>query len=114
MDIIEKAAEALAPISAEGVPVQQGWYDEKLHKTHVTLYKLDTTPAASSDDDLEVVTEDVQVTIFGPTDEVQLYERIRKLMTAYGFTWTAGGQDDTLDDGGVFMKPQRFSYTTEV
>ena len=56
---------------------------------------------------------DVQVTIFSNQDEVALARRIKKLMVAAGFTWTGGSQDDTQNDGGIFMKPQRFHFDKE-
>lgn len=113
MDLIAKAAEALEPISAEGIVVQQGWYDKSLHARHVTLWTLSDAPDASSDDDLEIETGMIQVTIFSQEDEVDLAERIRKLMTAAGWTWIAGDQDDTMNDGGIIIKPQRFMYQEE-
>lgn len=113
MDIIELAAEALQPIADEGITVQQGWYDASLHACHVTLWKLDERPEAGSDDDVEIESGNVQVTIFSERDEAELAARIRRLMVAAGFTWTAGDQDDTLNDGGIIMKPQRFNYITE-
>ena len=113
MDIIKQAAAALHEIAAEGIPVQQGWYDESMKQAHVTLLNMGTDPAGHSDDETDVVTGEIQVTIFAPADEVALAERIRKLMVAGGFEWTAGGQDDTLEDSGIFMKPQRFSLTKE-
>ena len=51
MDVIGLAAEALKPISDEGTIVQQGWYDESLKRLHVTLWKLQDTEDAHSDDD---------------------------------------------------------------
>lgn len=114
MDIIALSAAALAPIAAEGIRVQQGWYDKNIHTTHVTLWNLGETPEANSDDDEEVVGGDVQVTIFAEQDEPDLAKRIKKLMVAAGFTWTGGDQDDTQNDGGIYMKPQRFHYDEEV
>ncbi len=114
MDVIKLAAKALTPIAEEGTPVQQGWYDEALHTTHVTLWVLGETPEGHSDDEEEIESANIQVTIFSTRDEVTLAQRIRELMTAAGFTWTAGDQDDTMNDGGIFVKPQRFNYTEEL
>ena len=113
MDIIKLAADALEPVAKDGVPVQQGWYDKSLHKTHVTLWVLDNMPAGHSDDEDEIETGNIQVTIFSQKDEVTLARRIKKLMVAAGFTWTGGDQDDTQSDSGIVMKPQRFSYEKE-
>lgn len=54
MDVIGLAAEALKPISDEGTIVQQGWYDESLKRLHVTLWKLQDTEDAHSDDECEI------------------------------------------------------------
>ena len=113
MDIIKLSADALAPIAADGITVQQGWYDKNINDTHVTLWNLGTTPEAHSDDGDEVIGGDVQITIFSTGDEVALARRIKKLMVAAGFTWTGGEQDDTQHDGGIFMKPQRFHFDKE-
>ena len=113
MDIIALAAAALEPIQAEGITVQQGWYDKNINDTHVTLWNLGTNPEGFSDDENDVIGGDVQVTIFSNQDEVALARRIKKLMVAAGFTWTGGNQDDTQNDGGIFMKPQRFHFDKE-
>ena len=113
MDIIALAAAALEPIRAEGITVQQGWYDENINDTHVTLWSLGVVPEAFSDDENDVIGGDVQVTIISSQDEVALARRIKKLMVAAGFTWTGGDRDDTQNDGGIFMKPQRFHYDKE-
>ena len=54
MDVIGLAAAALKPISDEGTIVQQGWYDESLKRLHVTLWKLQDTEDAHSDDECEI------------------------------------------------------------
>jgi hypothetical protein len=113
VDIIKLSADALAPIVADGITVQQGWYEKNINDTHVTLWSLGTSPEAFSDDENDVIGGDVQVTIFSNQDEVALARRIKKLMVAAGFTWTGGSQDDTQNDGGIFMKPQRFHFDKE-
>lgn len=114
MDVIKLSAAALEPIAKEGIRVQQGWYDKDLKKTHVTLWKLSETPEGHSDDGEEIEAGRVQVTIFSQKDEVELAQRIKKLMVAAGATWTGGDQDDTINDGGIYMKPQRFEFVEEL
>lgn len=114
MDIIKIAADALAPIVAEGVPVQQGWYDAALHKTHVTLWATGAAPEAHSDDDEEIEVGYVQVTIFSTADDKALAARVKRLMLAAGFTWQAEDQDETINDGTIYALPQRFEYMEEV
>lgn len=113
MDIIKLSADALEPIAKDGITVQQGWYDKNINATHITLWNLGTAPEAHSDDQDDVIGGDVQVTIFSREDEVALAKRIKKLMVDAGFTWTGGDQDDTQNDGAIFVKPQRFHYDKE-
>ena len=76
MDIIKLSADALAPIAADGITVQQGWYDKNINDTHVTLWNLGIVPETFSDDENDVIGGDVQVTIFSSQDEVALARRI--------------------------------------
>ena len=54
MDVVEMAAQALKPLSDEGIIVQQGWYDGSLKQLHVTLWKLRDYEAGHSDDECDV------------------------------------------------------------
>ena len=38
MDVITAAYKALEPITEHGVKVQEGWYDERYKRLHVTLW----------------------------------------------------------------------------
>ena len=115
MDIIALAAAALEPIRAEGITVQQGWYDKNIHDKHVTLWDLGESDENFSDDDAEGVTLSVQVTIFSESDEVELAREIKTLMKANDFSFEGRNGDDSQPQDGIYMKAQRFSkfYETE-
>lgn len=112
MDVIKTAADALKPISDEGITVQQGWYDASLKKLHITLWKLRDYAAAHSDDDCDVEAATIQVNIWSTADQQDLVKRVKKLMKANGFEFTEGN-DTGEQDTGVFMNAMRFFYQEE-
>lgn len=112
MDIIERAAEALKPVSDDGIIVRQGWYEEDLKKLHVTLWNLSDYVAAHSDDDEEIEAGMVQVNIWSAKDQVSLKNRIKKLMRKAGFMYVEGN-DEIETDTRIFINAMRFLYTQE-
>ena len=112
MDIIEKSAEALKPISDEGITVRQGWYEENLKKLHVTLWNLSEYIAAHSDDDEEIEAGMVQVNIWSGEDQIALKKRIRKLMRRAGFKYVEG-HDELETDTRIFINAMRFLLVQE-
>lgn len=78
MDVIGLAAAALKPISDEGTIVQQGWYDESLKRLHVTLWKLQDTENAHSDDECEIEAASIQVNIWSRSDQPGTCEKNKK------------------------------------
>lgn len=112
MDVIGLAAEALKPISDDGIPVIQGWYDDSLKKMHVTLWKLRDYEAGHSDDECEIEAATIQVNIWSDRDQQGLVKRIKKAMKAEGFTYTEG--NDVIEpDTGIFNNGMRFQMTRE-
>mgnify|MGYP000756081239 CR=1 FL=1 len=107
MDVISMAAEALKPISDDGIIVQQGWYDRSLKQLHVTLWKLRDYEAGHSDDECDVEGATIQVNVWSNEDQQDLVKRIKKLMKAHGFSYTEGN-DQAEPDTGVFMNAMRF------
>lgn len=107
MDVIKMAAEALKPLTDEGITVQQGWYDGSLKRLHVTLWKLRDYEAAHSDDECDVEGATIQVNVWSQEDQQELVRRIKKLMKANGFFYTEGN-DQAETDTGVFMNAMRF------
>lgn len=112
MDIIAKAAEALQELTAEGYRVQQGWYDANIRELHITLWDLGTAPAGHSDDAEEVETGNIQINIWSDKDQVELKQRIKKLMCAAGFMF-AGSNDDLETNTKIFANAARFTLTEE-
>ncbi len=108
-DIVKDAAGALEPLTADGITVVQGWYDEDIKDCHVTLWDMGEEEAVYSDDEVEGVTQTVQVTIFSPRDEVALAKRIKRLMKRNGFDFEGRSPDDSKPEDGIYMKAQRFS-----
>lgn len=112
MDIIAKAAEALRELTAEGYRVQQGWYDADVRDLHITLWKLETAPAGHSDDAEEVETGNIQINIWSDKDQIELEQRIKKLMCAAGFMF-AGSNDILETDTKIFTNAARFTLVEE-
>jgi hypothetical protein len=72
MDIVKKTLDALAVLEAEGITVQQGWYDADIKRLHVTVWNLGDYGGEHSDDDEEVEIAAVQVCIWSSTDQIRL------------------------------------------
>lgn len=107
MDVIKIAADALKPVSDEGIIVQQGWYDRSLKQLHVTLWKIRDYEAGHSDDECDVEGAAIQVNIWSDSDQQDLVKRIKKLMKASGFLYIEGN-DQTEPDTGIFTNAMRF------
>ncbi|WP_405382735.1 hypothetical protein [Phascolarctobacterium sp.] len=111
MDIIALAAKALAPISKRGISVKQGWYDEKLQKTHITLWNLTDTDEGHCDDAAELTEAYLQVNIWGTYDAVDLKKEVKKLLTNAGFDYQEG--QDVEEKPGLYNKAMRFYMMDE-
>ena len=112
VDIIALAAEALKPVSDDGITVKQGWYDEKMQKLHVTLWSMGDYDGAHADDDTEVEVASIQVNIWSGEDQISLKKRIKKLMKKAGFYYM-GSNDELETDTKVFINAMRFMYAQE-
>lgn len=108
-DVIKDTADTLKRISDRGIDVRQGWYNEDIHATHVTLWDLGESDENFSDDAAEGVRLAVQVTIFSESDEVELAREIKSLMKANDFSFEGRNADDSQPQDGIYMKAQRFS-----
>lgn len=106
MDIIEQAAKALEPLAATGIPVQQGWYDEKLKKTHITLWNLSDSDAAASDDEPDTEDAYLQINIWATYDAVDLKKRVKRLLQQSGFIYEDG--QDVQETPEIYNKAMRF------
>ena len=113
VDIINDTANALKEIDEKGIPVFQGWYDDDIKKTHVTLWDLGENEQDYADDDAGSEKHSVQVTIFSEIDEVELAHGIKTLMKACDFVFEWRNADDSEPQDGIYMKAQRFSKVYE-
>lgn len=114
MDVIGDAYKALKELEEEGITVRQGWYDESVQKTHVTLWNLGETTEAGSDDEEEVESYPIQITVFSKSDQNDLIERIKKLMRKAGYTFTGRSPDDAKPQQGIYVQAVRFNKIQEV
>lgn len=112
MDIVAMAAEALKPVSDDGIIVQQGWYDRNIKKLHVTLWSMGDYEGAHADDEVEVDVASIQVNIWSGKDQISLKKRIKKLMKRAGFIYT-GSNDEMETDTKIFINAMRFMYAQE-
>lgn len=111
MDIIAEAAKALAPISKRGITVKQGWYDDSLKKTHITLWNLSDTDEGYCDEESEIAEGYIQVNVWATYDAVDLKKEAKKLLKAAGFCYQDG--QDVEEKPGLFNKAMRFYKITE-
>lgn len=111
MDIIAEAAKVLTPISDRGITVKQGWYDENMHKTHITLWNLSDSEEGHSDEQAEIDDAYIQVNIWADFDAVQLKKDVKKLLTKAGFCYQDG--QDVQEKPGLYNKAMRFYKMTE-
>lgn len=112
LDVIKLAAAALEPISNRGIKVKQGWYDEELKQTHITLWNVSDTEEGHSDE--EAIEEGciLQVNIWADYDALDLKKEVKKLMKAAGFYYQDG--NDEQEKADLFNKAMRFYYTAEM
>lgn len=107
MDIIAEAAQALEPISKRGITVKQGWYDETLKKTHITLWSLSDAEENYCDDTNEAVEGYLQVNIWAQYDAEDLKKEVKKLLKAADFCYQ-DGNDAEEQKPRIFNKAMRF------
>lgn len=112
MDIIEQAAKALEPLAEIGIPVQQGWYNEKLKKTHITLWNLSDSDAAASDDIPETEDAYLQVNIWAAYDAIDIKKRAKQLLQQAGFLYEDG--QDVQETPEIYNKAMRFYKIAEM
>lgn len=112
LDVIKLAAVALEPISTRGITVKQGWYDEKLHETHITLWSLDDAEEGHSDDDATEESQMLQVNIWATYDALDLKKEVKTLMKKAGFYYQGG--NDVEEKKDLFNKAMRFYHIAEM
>lgn len=106
------AAEALRPVSDSGIVIQQGWYDESIQKLHITLWNIGDYGGGYSDDETEIEVASIQVNIWSKEDQIELKNKIKRLMAKAGFYYMSSN-DELETDTKIFMNAMRFMAAQE-
>ena len=108
-DIIALITQTLEPTN---IDVFEGWYDEELNKTHITVHEYLSQDGDYEDDEASCIEHNIQVDIWSK-DSLEAYKlnnQVRKLMIKNGFTKTSG-QDLPEAKTKIYHKAMRFTYT---
>ncbi|HAT4257297.1 TPA: hypothetical protein I9068_000590 [Clostridium perfringens] len=95
--------------------VIEGWYDNELNKTHITVHEYLESEESFQDDEASELEHNIQVDIWSK-DSVEAYnlkKQVRKLLKENGFKFTSG-QDLFESDTKIYRKGLRFTYLEEV
>lgn len=108
-DIIGLVTQALEPTN---VKVFEGWYDEELNKTHITVHEYLDQDGDYEDDEPSCINHNVQIDIWSKNslESYQLKKLVRKLMLQNNFIKTSG-QDFYEVKTKIYHKAMRFTYT---
>lgn len=108
-DIIVLVTQTLEPTN---VPVFEGWYDEELNKTHITVHEYLDQDGDYEDDEASCIEHSIQVDIWSK-DSLEAYKlkrQVRKLMIENDFIKN-DGQDFYEKETKIYHKGIRFTYT---
>ncbi|ELC8455931.1 hypothetical protein QYB58_001016 [Clostridium perfringens] len=95
--------------------VIEGWYDNELNKTHITVHEYLESEESFQDDEASELEHNIQVDIWSK-DSIESYnlkKQVRKLLKENGFKFTSG-QDLFESDTKIYHKVLRFTYLEEV
>ncbi|STB55975.1 hypothetical protein [Clostridium perfringens] len=112
VDIIALVSETLEPLN---IMVIEGWYDNELKKTHITVHEYLESEESFQDDEASELEHNIQVDIWSK-DSIESYnlkKQVRKLLKENGFKF-ASGQDLFESDTKIYHKGLRFTYLEEV
>ncbi|MDK0737884.1 hypothetical protein P5E70_04430 [Clostridium perfringens] len=112
VDIIALVSETLEPLN---IMVIEGWYDNELNKTHITVHEYLESEESFQDDEASELEHNIQVDIWSK-DSVEAYnlkKQVRKLLKENGFKFTSG-QDLFESDTKIYHKGLRFTYLEEM
>lgn len=112
-DVIEVAAAAMQPIVDSGIIVKQGWYDDNINDTHITLWLLNESDIENADDDADTYMATLQVNIWATTDNIDLKKRVKNLLKKAGLQFIESN-DNYENDAKIFVKQMRFIYCVEI
>ena len=108
-DIIALVTKTLEPTNVE---VFEGWYDEELNKTHITVHEYLDQDGDYEDDEASCIEHSIQVVIWSK-DSLEAYKlkrQVRKLMIENDFI--KNDCQDFYEKGTkIYHKGIRFTYT---
>ena len=107
-DIIALVSKALESID---VPIIEGWYDEELNKTHITIHEYLEQDNEYEDDKASCIEHNIQLDIWSK-DSLEAYKlkkQVRKLMIENDFI-KADSQDFYEVKTKIYHKAMRFTY----
>ena len=108
-DIIALVTKTLEPTNIE---VFEGWYDEELNKTHITIHEYLDQDDDYEDDEASCIKHFIQVDIWSK-DSLEAYKlkrQVRQLMIENDFIKN-DGQDFYEKGTKIYHKGIRFTYT---
>lgn len=108
-DIIDIVSSALSSLD---VPVIEGWYDEDLNKTHITVHEYLSQDGDYEDDEASCIEHNIQVDIWSKNSlqACKLKKKIKILLKNNEFSFSQG-QDFYETDTKIYHKAMRFTYT---
>ena len=107
-DIITVVSKAL---ESTNVPVFEGWYDEELNKTHITIHEYFDEDDEYEDDEPSCINHNIQVDIWSKDslEADKLKKQVRKILIENGFRRT-DGQNFYERKTKIYHKAMRFTY----
>lgn len=107
-DIIELVSSALDPLN---VLVIEGWYDNELNKTHITVHEFLDQEDEFEDDEASQIIHNIQVDIWSKDslESYNLKKSVKNLLKSNDFSYSQG-EDFYETDAKIYHKGMRFTY----
>lgn len=112
MDIIAFTVNALEDLK---IPVTEGWYNQDIDKTQVTLMEYLEQELLYEDDEPVAIEHNLQIDVWSKDslEAFNLKNKIRTLLKAKGFKFD-DGQDFFEIEPKIYHKALRFTYLEEI
>lgn len=104
-----------SPLSSLNIDVIEGWYDNELNKTHITVHEYLDQEDDFQDDDASTLEHNIQVDVWS-MDSLEAYtlkKKVKKLLKDNGFKYESG-QDFYEVDTKIYHKALRFTYLEQL
>ena len=111
-DIIGLVSDTLSSLNTV---VIEGWYDQDINKTHITVHEYLDQEDTFLDDEVEEMEHNIQIDVWS-LDSIEaenLKNKIRKLLKANNFSFIQG-ESFYETDTKIYHKAMRFSYIEEL